>query len=152
MTEPASLRLTERARPVLAAIRTRVTSREYALRALVAVAATAILGWLGPIAALGGVFVSQLVYESVEEAFQRSRLSRRKLWPLALLVFLLSHLRKTAATAVATAAAVTAAVAFVVTVPELIVGHSLVGGDRTTFFGGDTHHDDGGDGGGGVSR
>jgi hypothetical protein len=131
-----------------------LSSREIALKFCVASLAAAALSRLGPIAALGGVFISLVVESAIERLVRRLR--KRTLWSAGVLAILLDRVDRALAaiglhargraTAGATTAAGAIAAAFVVvafTLPELALGHALVADRSLTFFDGrfDARHD-----------
>jgi len=118
-----------------------------------------LLAHLGVVAAVGGLFVSLTVSEAVAQYIRRRNWRARRLWIVALLIWLLNHAEKALAAvgfprrkrarrpvaargpavsvASVTAAALLVVVAF--TTADAVAGGSLVAHRRTTFFSGETH-------------
>lgn len=131
-----------------------ISSDEFGARVLVAAAVVVAIGWLGVKAAVAAVIVSQLLTEAVKELIRRREPSRRRMWLMTLLLLLLDFAHRAwarvcrtlhlphrsapptgwwAATTMAVAVSAFTVIAF--TVPEVALGHSLVGERRWTFFG-----------------
>jgi fibronectin type 3 domain-containing protein len=130
--------------------RERARSRELATKALVAAAAAVVLAPISHVAAIAAVVLAPAVSDFVGDAVARRRWSARRIWGVcALLAFLGYGEDAYAATPrrprrrrggahwspavhVCTVAVVVAGL----TIPDVVLGHALIGSGRYTLFGG----------------
>jgi hypothetical protein len=150
----------EGSRSLLADVRAAVASDEVALRVFVTACVTLAVGWLGIKEAVGGVIASQVLTEAIKSFVRRRRWKPRTIWLITLLLFLLELAQRALAAVrkilrlrkptrgvsavgwrfgLITSTVVAAVTVFAITVPELALGHALVGDGRTTFFGANGH-------------
>ena len=133
-----------------------ISTEEFAVRVFVTAAVTLSVGWLGIKEAVAGIIAAQVLNEAVKNFVRRRKLTKKKLWLLTLLLLLIDRAQRAwaavadrfglkrrrprrAAAGGARGAAIMAAAATgltvaAITVPEVALGHQLVGHRRTTFF------------------
>jgi hypothetical protein len=130
-----------------------LTSRGVATKVCVGVVTEVLLAHLGVVAAVGGLVVSLTVSEAVGQYIRRRKWRARRLWVVALLIWLFDHAEKAFAAvrlprrkqvsgdgpAVSVASVISAAFVVVAafTTVEAVAGGSLFAHRRTTFFSGE---------------
>jgi HYR domain len=143
-------------RSLLSDIWAAVSTEEVAVRVFVAIVVTAAVGWLGLKVAAAAVIGTQLMTEAVKAFIRRRKVSRKTLWLLSLLLLLFQSAQRAWAAvsdkfglkhrpsrrapptglrgSLIMGVAATAVTVAAFTIPEVALGHQLVGHRRTTFF------------------